>query len=192
MMVMTPSRPLVHAIHARSGAHAHWAESLTPKNTNTPQPFPSSIGTQVEVSPVQQELSKMSQSRMLIVSTLFLVIPACASTSLPQQQLMNTQGAITSAEELQGDDDPDAKLHLTFARDQLNSAKQMMANGDGDEAERMLDRASVDADLALLLARSEKLRQQSSAAKAEVTELQSANNKGGGTAPASTAIGSVE
>jgi hypothetical protein len=109
---------------------------------------------------------------IFFLSAAVVLTPACASKVLPQQQMMDTQASITSAEELKGDEDPDAKLHLQFARDQLAAAKRMMEEGEDDEALRMLDRASIDADLALLLARTEKLRQESREAQSEVDELQ--------------------
>lgn len=129
----------------------------------------------------------MSHTRILVASSVLLFVPACASTVLPQQQLMDTQGAITSAEELKGDENPDAKLHLQFARDQLNAAKELMANGDDEEAERMLDRATADAELALTLARTEQLRQQVREARGEVNDLRKDGAKAGTPATGSAA-----
>ncbi len=112
----------------------------------------------------------MSYSQLSIALAL-LVVPACAGKTLPQQQLMDTQGAITSAEELKADENPDAKLHLQYATEQLGKAKKMMEDGDKDEARRMLDRASADADLALTLARTQKVHNESKQARAEVEQL---------------------
>ena len=125
----------------------------------------------------------MCHSRILFASSVLVLVPACAGTVLPQQQLMDTQGAITSAEELKGDENPDAKLHLQFAREQLAAAKEMMANGDEEEAERMLDRATADAELALTLARTEQLRAESREARTEVTELRTEGVEAGTPAP---------
>lgn len=130
----------------------------------------------------------MFHSRILVASSVLVLVPACASTVLPQQQLMDTQGAITSAEELKGDENPDAKLHLQFAREQLAAAKEMMANGDEEEAERMLDRATADAELALTLARTEKLRTESREARTEVNDLRSEGVEAG--TPATTTASS--
>lgn len=113
----------------------------------------------------------MLNIRTFVVSSTFLLVPACAATGLPQQQLMSTQGAIDSAEEIGADENPQAKLHLQFAREQITAAKQMMEDGDDVEAERMLDRATADADLALTLARTEQLRKESTEARTEVNEL---------------------
>lgn len=132
----------------------------------------------------------MFQTRHILFAAAVALAPACASNALPEQQLMDTQAAISSAEELEGDEDPDAKLHLQFARDQLAAAKRMMSDGDEEEANRMLDRASVDADLALLLARTEKLRQESRDAQAQVDDLQ-ANNRSSRSS-STTAVGAVE
>lgn len=132
----------------------------------------------------------MFHPRHILFAAAVALAPACASNTLPQQQLMDTQAAITSAEELNGDEDPDAKLHLQFARDQLAAAKRMMNDGEEEEANRMLDRASVDADLALLLARTEKLREESREAQAQVDELQ-ANNRSSST-PTTQTVGALE
>lgn len=129
----------------------------------------------------------MFQPRHILFVAAVAFVPACAS-ALPQQQLMDTQASITSAEELKGDEDPDAKLHLQFARDQLAAAKRMMDEGDDEEANRMLDRASVDADLALLLAKTEKLRQESRDAQAQVDELQ-AGSKSSSNSSTTQAVG---
>ena len=114
----------------------------------------------------------MSYSKLTIVLA-FLFAPACASSTLSQQQLMDTQGAITSAEELKAAENPDAKLHLQYATEQLDAAKRMMDEGDKPEARRMLDRASADADLALTLARTAKVHKESQRARAEVEQLRS-------------------
>jgi hypothetical protein len=132
----------------------------------------------------------MFHSRILVASSVLVLVPACASTVLPQQQLMDTQGAITSAEELKGDENPDAKLHLQFAREQLTAAKELMANGDEEEAERMLDRATADAELALTLARTEQLRTESREARSEVNELRTEGAEAGTPATPSTTTAS--
>jgi Domain of unknown function (DUF4398) len=113
----------------------------------------------------------MSHLRIFVVSSTLSLVTACAATQLPQQQLMSTQGAIDSAEEIGGDENPKAKLHLQFAREQIASAKQLMLDGDDEEAMRMLDRATADADLALTLARTQQIRKESGEARSEVEEL---------------------
>lgn len=132
----------------------------------------------------------MFHSRILVASSVLVLVPACASTVLPQQQLMDTQGAITSAEELKGDENPDAKLHLQFAREQLTAAKELMANGDDEEAERMLDRATADAELALTLARTEQLRAESRDARSDVNELRTEGAAAGTPATSATTTAS--
>lgn len=109
-----------------------------------------------------------------ILASVVLGLSACASGTLPQQQLMQTQSAIASTEELSAED-PDAKLHLKYAREQMDNAQRLMARGEEEEARRMLDRASADANLALALARTEKVRKESDDARAKVDAL-----RGGG------------
>lgn len=108
-----------------------------------------------------------------LATTCAALMPACATTVLPQQQLADTQAAIASTETLGGEQDPDAKLHLQYAREQMERAKRMMAAGDDDEALRMLDRATADAELALALAKTEQMRKRSTEAKEELEKLKS-------------------
>lgn len=113
----------------------------------------------------------MSYPRLPIIVLALLTIPACATKVLPQQQMLDTQSTIASAEEIDASENPDAKLHLQYAREQLETAKRLMADGDDDEAVRMLDRSSADAQLALTLARTEQVKSQSGKAIAEVDAL---------------------
>lgn len=123
----------------------------------------------------------MSYSKLTIVLA-FSLASACASSTLPQQQLMNTQGAIASAQELKAAENPDAKLHLQYATEQLAAAKRLMDDNEKTEARRMLDRASADADLALTLARTAKVHRESLAARAEVDQLLSGKTSTAGAA----------
>ena len=77
----------------------------------------------------------------------------------------------TAAEEAGAKENPDASLHLKLANDQYDRATKMMKEGDGDRAKRMLDRASVDAELALELARLDTTRGQASDAMKSIDQL---------------------
>jgi len=103
---------------------------------------------------------------------LVLLSTACASQQLPQQQLVDTNAAIDSAQEIDKGETPSVELHIKFARDQLTLAKKFIKDGDDEKAARMLDRAQADAELALAQARTEQSRHDATQAWNEVAEIQ--------------------
>jgi len=78
---------------------------------------------------------------------------ACASNP-PLRTEQSTSG-IRAAEEVGAADVPRASLHLQLAKEELDRAKRMAANGDDAQAESMLLRAEADAELAVALSREE-------------------------------------
>lgn len=95
----------------------------------------------------------------------------CAASNFNQQRLVDTQATVAAVEELDEAEDPEVSLHLKYARDQLAAAKRLLDEGEGDEANRMLERAHADAQLALVMARTERSRKEARDAWAEVEEL---------------------
>lgn len=95
----------------------------------------------------------------------------CATSHLNEQRLVDTQATVTAVEELDEAEDPEVSLHLKYARDQLTAARRLADEGDEEEANRMLERAQADAQLALAMARTEHSRQEAREAQAEVEEL---------------------
>jgi hypothetical protein len=77
----------------------------------------------------------------------------CAEGIPPIEQLAATQGAIRAAEEAGAAREPQAELHLKLAHEQLDKAKVMMDRDDNEEAGRLLQRASADAEVARAYAR---------------------------------------
>jgi hypothetical protein len=112
-----------------------------------------------------------TQPVALAVVAAALCLGGCAGSQLNQQRLVDTQAAVSSAEELDEAEDPNVSLHLKYARDQLAAAKRLADEGEDDEANRMLERAHADAELALALARTERSRREAQEARAEVEEL---------------------
>ena len=95
----------------------------------------------------------------------------CAASNFNQQRMVDTQATVAAVEELDEAEDPEVSLHLKYARDQLAAARRLVDEGEGDEANRMLERAHADAQLALAMARTERSRKEARAAWAEVEEL---------------------
>ncbi|WP_437282802.1 DUF4398 domain-containing protein [Sorangium sp. So ce375] len=69
------------------------------------------------------------------------------------ERLGASEAMIRAAEEDGADEDPRAEAHLRLAREQVQRATRLSADGVPDRARRMLLRAQADAELALALAR---------------------------------------
>ncbi|HEY6561065.1 MAG TPA: DUF4398 domain-containing protein [Polyangiaceae bacterium] len=106
---------------------------------------------------------------LILASTGFIV--ACGGGPKPQAQASQSQAAISAAEAVGAQNFPKAALHLKMARDQVKTAELLMADGDNDEANLVLQRAEADAELALALAREEKVRAEAREELKKVDEL---------------------
>jgi hypothetical protein len=74
-----------------------------------------------------------------------------ATVPPPTDRLAATDAAIRSAHELGAQTDPQASLHLKLAEDQRHHARKLMTEGEHDRANLILQRASSDAELAVML-----------------------------------------
>jgi len=110
--------------------------------------------------------------RSLLVPVLLLGLAACGTAAVPLRgTLPQTQSAIRAAEEVGAKQVPKAALHLKMAQDQLATAQALTADGEEEAASIMFARSESDAELALLLAREAKARQDADAAMKNVDEL---------------------
>lgn len=98
-------------------------------------------------------------------------LAACGGAQLNQQKLTAAEGAIRAAEEVGAQDQPKASLHLQLARDQINQAKRVADDGDEENAALLLNRAQVDAELALQLAKTEQEQQEARQAWQKIQDL---------------------
>jgi hypothetical protein len=80
---------------------------------------------------------------------------ACAGSEVPAKQLAEAQASIRAASEVGAEHSPDAALQLKMANDRLTRAQQLTAEGENEDAAKLLEEAEADAELALLLARKE-------------------------------------
>jgi len=110
-------------------------------------------------------------SGCLAAATTCLIIGCGAAAPVPAEQVTQTEAAIRAASEVGAPSIPKAALHLKMANDQLQTAKGLMNEGSNDEARLVLDRARVDAELAIALAKEATLRTQAAEALAKVTKL---------------------
>ena len=108
---------------------------------------------------------------VLTLSALTTLTAGCGSGPKPEAQASKSKAAVSAAEAVGAQSYPKAALHLKMARDQVGTAERLMANGDNDEADLVLQRAEADAELALALAREEKQRAEAREALQKVEEL---------------------
>jgi hypothetical protein len=66
-------------------------------------------------------------------------------------KLVASEGSVRGAEEVGASEEPEAGLQLKLARDELAKAKALSKQGHGEQADRLLARAEVDAELAISL-----------------------------------------
>jgi uncharacterized membrane protein len=129
----------------------------------------------------------MSYQRFVMLSgvALALVMGACGGAPLNQAKLAQAQAAMHAAETLGAANDPKAKQSLDLARQQIDKAQRLARDGEGEEANLYLSRATADADLASQLMRTQSAQQKAREAVAKARAL--AGNTPGSNAPEGTA-----
>jgi hypothetical protein len=96
----------------------------------------------------------------------------------PRNQLTASEAAVRAAEVAGAQNGPQSALHLKLAREQVESGRALIQDGENERAEWMLRRAQSDADLALAVATEEARRKQAAAAKAGLDQLQEGLRQG--------------
>ena len=100
-------------------------------------------------------------------------IVGCASAP-PLRTEQSTSG-IRAAEEVGASKVPRAALHLQLAKEELERAKKLGADGEKEQGASMLLRAEADAELAVALSRADAERSEAQAAVGRVRQLQRDN-----------------
>lgn len=96
----------------------------------------------------------MKTLSMIALAALATAAAACGSSmQAPTERLASTDAAIRSARELGAQSDPQAALHLKLADDQATQARALMKDGENKRADLVLQRASSDAELAVMIAK---------------------------------------
>jgi hypothetical protein len=80
---------------------------------------------------------------------LVIVTAGCATAPVPSEQMSASQASIRAAEEVGLQSVPSAALHLQLAKEEVQHAKQLIADNENERARFMLLRAETDAELAL-------------------------------------------
>jgi hypothetical protein len=97
---------------------------------------------------------------------------ACAGAPpVPAQRFTDAEAEIKAAQEIGAEKNPQGKLHLQQARDQLDAAKKL-SKDKPDVAARKLDNAQAEAELAKSLTREQTTRAEADEAKARLLSAQ--------------------
>ena len=76
----------------------------------------------------------------------------CATAQVPQSKIDSSSASIRNAEAAGAVNEPRARVHLGWARDQHARGLQLIKQGENEEAGLMLSRAQSDAEVASALA----------------------------------------
>jgi hypothetical protein len=110
---------------------------------------------------------RFSRHRGLALALAISASSACGGAPLNQAKLTQAQTALHVAETLGAEKDPKAKQMLQLARDGAAKAKRLADQGEGEQANLYLDRATADADLASQLMRTRSAKEKAEAAWAK-------------------------
>ena len=122
----------------------------------------------------------MNDTRLALILAPAVLLLACgASVPLPTQRMADAQSAHRAAEELGAGRHPTAQLHLKLAEEQMDKAKQLMSEGENEQASSMLVRAKADSELALALAREQKARADLALANKQAASTKNLNTSQG-------------
>jgi hypothetical protein len=105
----------------------------------------------------------------MVASAVALV--GCGGAAVPRDQLTLAQAAVKGAEVGGANEEPKAALHLKLAREQISKANALIADGENEDAARMIARAQADADLSLALAKQAAARRDTQDAKEQIDQI---------------------
>ena len=114
--------------------------------------------------------STISTGLLLLIGA---VAGGCATTQALHTE--SSSAAIRSAEDQGAMNVPVASLYLQYAKEELQSAADLYANGDKAEANSFLLRAKADAELAIALAKADSEKNEAQLAIDRVRQLQNEN-----------------
>ena len=116
-------------------------------------------------------MDALSIKNIVRSSLVGLSLTACASGPSVQPQLTQTAGAVRAAEEVGAQQLPPAALHLKLAHENLDHGKALAEEDENEEARRALERASIDAELAIALVKEDRAQKELDGVKSELQDL---------------------
>ncbi len=91
---------------------------------------------------------------LAFIGTAFLA--ACAGVPKPTERLIASKASLRGAEEAGALTHPEAALQIKLAQEEVSQAEKLIESGENERADFVLMRAIADADLALVMARTNK------------------------------------
>lgn len=95
----------------------------------------------------------------------------CGKDALPPPKVVDAETSISAASAVGAEHNPQGALHLKMARDQVQMARNLANDGKGEEAQLLLERAKVDAELALMITREQTARAEANKAEQDLRNL---------------------
>ena len=108
---------------------------------------------------------------VLVACTAVFGSVGCGSYPAPTERMVASQSSLRAAQEVGAQNNPQAALHLKLAQEQIEEARQLMADGENKRAEFVLLRAGADAELAVALAREASARAEAQKALDDLKQL---------------------
>ena len=98
--------------------------------------------------------------RIFVAAGAAAILLGCGGASVPAGTVTETEASLKAAERMGADQNPQAALYLTYAREQMSRAAQLIDDGEEAAAVMMLERAQADAEVAMSLAREADVQRQ--------------------------------
>jgi hypothetical protein len=95
----------------------------------------------------------------------------CGGAQMKERTVDDVTASMRAASEVGAEDVPQAALYLHLAQEGMDEYKALSAKGDAKSAQLALERAQLDADLALQLAQTQRHQAAALAARTKVQEL---------------------
>jgi hypothetical protein len=116
-------------------------------------------------------MHKTLRGTTLVAFGIAFGVAGCASSHPLPANYVPAQTAISAADAVGAEREPQGALHLKMARDQVATAKSLAHEGEDERAALMLDRARVDAEMALMITREASAAHDASQAERRVQQL---------------------
>ena len=111
------------------------------------------------------------KSKALVSLVVTAIAVGCGAAQLKERNVDDVTATTRAASEVGANDVPDAALYLHLAEEHLGEYEALEAKGEHASAQLALERAQLDADLALQLAQTERHQAEAQVARDKVREL---------------------
>lgn len=109
-----------------------------------------------------------------LLSLLLVPLVGCAGQEVPRAEHIDTKSSLKAAQVAGAQEVPQASLYLKMAQDGVEQAEMLFEEEQYDKAKRVLERAKMDAELALTMTREAEMREKAEAEKERLRKLEDA------------------